>query len=608
MRLRAQSAEAKIGEEVEKTKELASLQIQLQTELKEANSKVRSATQERAKADQQVQELSNTLKGLTEAQQEAKKMTHLVEEPQNEHTRVINLHQEIAPLEEMVQQIPRLRQEISEKQKAIESLESRLEEAEAEAVSDRVEAMERDASKTAESDMNEVQVVKEESQRREIELAALKDRLAKIEEMSQRQTRPEQPSQDQVLAQGTLALPEYMITRDDSDLQAGLTPPVPSATPQQRREAGCSINFVNPQALPTRISETVRLQSKRNGNPSLGQSSITPKASHPVQITEPNFFRTQETTFVPESQPALGFQYEQSFGSVSSPLTEVDFIESLCEPYNESTYFGAEKAGRSSASFTNTAVNSKSNSQRGAPSSRPPSSSYGETMLLEVEEDLKDLERHHRNALQESSTQLSGAQSESTSTGGPPTRKTEGALGNGGPKSSCKTLKAKSKGDTSALSKRPSPQRLRSESQTQRNKTLALQERSLSDQNIAASPQRGILQEKHLPNSAAKRRLEDDEMSITSPSQGRCKRLKHNMSALEVKTPSKRKGSAFLGQMTSVTGTGRLSHPSMRTEGRKGSIIRTSAPAPSAGQHASQKSKKSLKAERYSARFNQDAA
>jgi uncharacterized coiled-coil DUF342 family protein len=473
----------------------------------------------------------------------------------------------------------------------------------------------------AESILNEVEVVKEESQRKDNELSILKNRLAKIEENSQQfsQTLIQWPSQDQDFSRGKMAV----MTRDDSDFQTELAvtePPVLDSAPQLRRKAARNVKFVNPQALQTRITETVRVESKGKGNPSSSQGFEAPKASHLVQITGSEILRTQETTFVPESQPTLSSRFEQplisaqSFGSMSSPLTDVGpFNDSSCEAQDESAYFGPEKAADGpSATFTKVPVNLKSSprlplgSQRDLLSSRPPSSSTGDTMLLEAEEELKNLGHHHTNSFQESSRQRVGAQPESSSPEGPPKRKTEGILGNGMGKLSSKTAKAKSTADIGASSKHPSPRRLRSESQTRPKNTMPLQERSPSDHNIPVSPQGGMLREKHLPNSAVKRRLEEDEMSVPSPSQDGSKRQKRSLSALEVKTPNNKKRSSLLDQVTPVRGTGRLNHPSMPTGGRKGSIIGTSAPAPGADQHTSKKSMKTSKTERYSARFNQD--
>ena len=136
---------------------------------------------------------------------------------------------------------------------------------------------------------------------------------------------------------------------------------------------------------------------------------------------------------------------------------------------------------------------------------------------------------------------------------------------------------------------------------------MPLGERASSDQNIPVSPLEGMLRDKHLPNSAAKRRLEDDEMSIPSSFHRDSKRLKRNLSALEVKTPTNQKGPSFLDQVTPATGTGRLNYLSMPIGGRKGSIVRTNAPAPCTGQHTNKKPRKNSKTDRYSVQFGKES-
>jgi hypothetical protein len=475
----------------------------------------------------------------------------------------------------------------------------------------------------AESILNDVRVVKEESQRKEIELSALKDKLAKMKEVSQQfsQTLARRPIQDQDPPQEMTSPSRQSMIGGDGYLQAGqdmIEPPALDAAPQLRCIAGRNVNFVNPQALQTRIAETAEVESIDMTNPSSREDFETPEASN-LRMTGSVVLRTRETTFVPESQPALDSRYEeppitaQSFGSISSPLTDLGhFADSSYEAHHESTYFAPEKApDQSSAIFTKVPVDFNSSprlrleSQRDPQSSRRPSSPIEDTMLLEAEEELKD-KQHQNNSFRESSTQRLGPQSSSPE--GPPTRKSEGIFGSGFGKSSSKTARAKTKADHGAFLKHPSPRRLRSKPQTRRKKTMPLQECAPSDRNTPASPQEGTLREKHLPNSAAKRRLEDDEMSLPSSSQGGSKRLKRDLSALEVKTPSKKGGSSFLDQGTLATGIGRLNHPSMPTGGRKVSVIGTTAPAPGAGQHTNKKARKNSKSERYSARFNQDAA
>ena len=228
-------------------------------------------------------------------------------------------------------------------------------------------------------------------------------------------------------------------------------------------------------------------------------------------------------------------------------------------------------------------------------------------MFLEAEEELRNLGQHGATAVQESSAQRCGSQFGSTSLGRLLAEKSRGTSRSRIQKPSSKTAKTKSKRNSSVSPKHPSPRRLRSGSQIRSKTIMPLGERASSDQNIPVSPLRGLLRDKHLPNSAAKRRLEDDEMSIPSSSHHDSKRLKRNLSALEVKTPTNQKGPSFLDQVTPATGTGRLNHLSMPTGGRKGSIVRTNAPAPCTGQHTNKKPRKNSKTDRYSVQFGKES-
>ena len=471
--------------------------------------------------------------------------------------------------------------------------------------------------------LNDAQVVKEESQRKEIELMALKDKLANIEETSQQllQTLTERLSQTHGASQRMVAIQDG-VTIEDRNFLAGLA--VTGASPrdlahQLRRQANWNGDLVHTQALQTTIAEIVHIDSKGRQSLTSGQIFDTTKSSHPAPIADPEILRTQETTFVPESQPVVDSPYEgfpidaPYFGSMSSPLANIgSFIASSDEVHYQSVYFGPEKVVDGSAStFTKVPADFKPSpglsvsSQKDPPSSRPPSSSCSDTMLLEAEEELRNLGQHGATAVQESCAQRSGPQSGSTSPGRPLAGKSGGTSRSRIQKPSSKTAKTKSKRNPSVSPKHPSPRKLRSESQTRSKMIMPLGERASSDQNIPVSPLRGMLRDKHLPNSAAKRRLEDDEMSMLS-SHHDFKRPKRNLSALGVKTPTNQRGPSSLDQVTPATGTGRLNLPSMPTGGRKGSIVGTNAPAPRTGQHTNKKPKKKSKTGRYSVQFGQE--
>jgi hypothetical protein len=340
-------------------------------------------------------------------------------------------------------------------------------------------------------------------------------------------------------------------------------------------------------------------------------------------VTELQILPTQETTVVPESQPAVDSHRGKisadapCLSDISSPLTDADrLVDPSYESHHESAYFTPQNvANESNTNPISVPVDFKPSPEfhitlgRGLPSiSRSPSSSTGDTMLLEVvEEEPKRIEKHDGRHFPDSSGQQLGPQGEANGPKRLPAGETDDIFGNKVTKASSKTAKAKkSRGGVGISSKHSSPRRLRSESQARTKQAMPLQERPPSDQNIPESPQGGMLREKYLPNSAAKRRFEEDEISVFSSSQEGSKRLRRDLSAVEIKSPSNRRGLSFLEQVTPATGASRLNHPSMPTGSRKGSIIGTKAPAPGPGQHLSKKSKKVPKTNRYSARFNLD--
>jgi hypothetical protein len=390
---------------------------------------------------------------------------------------------------------------------------------------------------------------------------------------------------------------------------------------QLRRQANWNDSLAHAQALQTAITEIVHIDPQAKQGLTSSQIFDTTESSHTAPIPGPEILRIQETAFVPESQPVADSPYEgfpievPYFDSMSSPLTDIgSFIESSDEVHSHSGYFGPEKVVDGSAStFAKVPANFRPSprlpvrSQKDRPSSRPPSSSYGDTILLEAEEELRNLAQHGAAAVHESSTQRSGPQSGSTSSGRPLGGKSGGTSRSRIQKPSSKSAKTKSKRDPNLSPEHPSPRRLHSDSQRRSKVIMPLGERASSDQNIPVSPLGGMLPDKHLPNSAAKRRFEDDEMSIPSSHDG-SKRLKRNLSALEVKTPTNEKGPYFLDQVTPATGTERLNHPSMPTGGGRGSIAGINAPAPGTGQPTNKKPRKNSKTDRYSAQFGKETA
>jgi hypothetical protein len=431
-----------------------------------------------------------------------------------------------------------------------------------------------------ESILNDVQVVGEERQRKGIELSALKDKLTKMAEISQQllQTLAERPSQTHGASQRMAAIQDRVAIDDTISLPRLAVIGVPSRDPahQPGREGNRNDSLAHTQELHTAITETVHFDSQ--GKQCLPSSQIfdTTEPSHPALVTGPEILKSQETALVPESQPVADSPYQRFppyLDSMSSPLTDIgSFIEPSDEVHSQSVYFGPEKAvdGPASTLPANFAPSSRGSirSPKDLPSSMPPSSSYGDIILLEAEE-LRNLDPHGTTTVLESSIQRPDSQFGSTSPGRSLGGASEGTTTPRIQKLSSKTAKIKGKRDPRISPEHPSPRRPRSKSQIKSKVIMPLRDRTSSDQNIPVSPLRGMLPEKYLAHSAAKRRLEDDEMSVPSSHDG-CKRLKRNLFALEAKASTNSTGSSFHEQATPATDTRCLGHPSMPTGDRKG--------------------------------------
>lgn len=542
--------------------------VSLQKQISMADSELKRLQSVKDVSDRKDQEMATLNERLRAAADKLNHFQALEEAISDKDEHILTLNRELDATKDTLKHLKGAQDANGRKDEEITSLKQRLE--------------------ATESYLNDVQAMKEESQRKEIELSALKDKLAKMETSQQLlQTLAERPSRTHSTSQQMTAIHDE-VTTDDTNFPTRL-----AVTGTSSRDP----------------AHQVRCQANRKNSFAHAQDLQT-------AINGPEIPRTQETTFVPESQPVADSSYKgfptdlPSFGSMSSPLTDIgSFIEPLDEVHIKSVYFGPEKvADRSASTFTKVPANFgpsphlPAKSQKDPPSSRPPSSSYGDTMLLEAEEELRNLSQHGATAVQETSTQRPGPQSVSSSLGQPLGGKSGGTCRSRIQKPSSKTAKTKSKRDPRFSPKHPSPRRVRSKSQKRPKVIMPLGERASSDQNIPVSPLGGMLPGRHLPNSAAKRQLEDDEMSM-SPSHDDSKRLKRNLSALEVKTPNNQKGPYFLDQVTPATGTGRLNHPSKPTGGRKGNIVETNVPAPGTGQRKNKKPGKNSKTDRYSVQF-----
>ena len=544
--------------------------------------------------DQEVRLLNEKLRAVEESLSRFRDLKKTVSEKDKQ---IVTLNQEVNAAKEGLKYFENVQNANDLKEKEIVWLKERL--------------------RAAEFSSDDVELMKEESQQKENELSMLRNRIAKMEETSQQssQTRPERPSQNYDPSQGMMAILQEITTVDDTDSQAApavTEPPVPDAKARLRCKAGRTVSFVNPPAVQTRLTDSVQVEHEPE------QDFEIQESSQAGQTTRLVIHRTQDTILVPESQPAADSQCGRSpvethvFDSMSSPLTDIGpLFESSYEAGDESAYFSHEKAVEGpTAISTRITPNLKSSpprplirTQRDPPSGRRPSSS--DTMLLEADEVHGILDQPHDSVFQDISTEKPGPLSRSTSPEGLSESNSRATPGYGAKKQSSKTIKAKYKGRAAVSSRHLSPRKLRSESQTRLKQGLLVQEHDPYDQDFPASP-RGTPREKHLPNSAAKRRLEDEDVHVPSSSQEGTKRLKRDLSASEVKTPSKRKGSSFADQVTPAAATGRLNHPSMSAGCRKGTIVGTNAPAPGAGQPTKKRSKKNPKTAQYEDRFGQD--
>ena len=466
--------------------------------------------------------------------------------------------------------------------------------------------------KIAESGAQGVQELRRESLRRDAEIQTLKRDLAKDVQESLPLGSVDAPGS--TVSQGVLPSEDTMRA-----LQEMSTPEIPESLTH-------ATNLVRPSSQ----ANLPRHRADRTGAFDVGASTvahlemipieklITPgiqvakeaTQNDPTAATQASttwkVSLTQETSCIPESQEAIEerLSHAEAKGTpsniTSSLLSEASTFEELIEDQEDrSVYFNtvrpsdllrsvskttpehtAEEPIRETKSKkpTNFSVNlarsaiSQRASQADSPSSRPPSSSYGGSMLLEQVEQMQN-----GGLMQSQSRAHHGAKNLKTTVS---TREVNAGYA------------------TNVAFRDPSPRRLRSESQTRRRESMPLMERTPSKLN---TPTRlpGILKETHQPNSAAKRRQEIEETSEVDSSQKSTKRLKRNHSAVEVKKLASKVG----GQPTSVSKT-HLNHPSLPTGSRKGSVIGTSAPAPGNAQQSAKKARKNSKNDRFAAQFN----
>ena len=554
---------------------------------------------------------------------------------------------EIASLSERLEQMQGIENENHRNAQEMASLNNRLNSAEEnlkqmqglELANDRKDqelASLKERLRFAEEASEQLASVEQESQNKDAQLATLLERLIKLEQTSQQPTQAgtTTTNQDDDPSQGTMLAFQSFRTPEDGTFLTQTRPnepPAPETATQPRLRANRSGGIVNQQTIVTTIIETslIDIQTREHDQSALGTPNL--EIGRLGHTTGSGFVETQEIILVPESQATTGSRDEEVHITAkgkegpSSPLSSLeDLIDSSDPVCDQSMYFapgtvfaehdltaadssrnGPKSTGREivPSEIEKIPVNFRSDagdsrrSQREPPSTRPPSSSYGEPMLLEHLEEIENQAQYSSSASQKAPTRH---QDPSIS---PefllPRECTDRVLPG-------KKERAARKAGSGPPSKKPSLRRLRSESRARAKMSIDLTERTPTDQNIPTTPRGGIIKENHLPNSAAKRRLETDDASMPSSSRDYSKRLKRDLSALEVPPTSKK--TLVFGQGPSTTNTNRLNHPSMPTNSRRGSIIGANAPAPGGGQQAIKKSRKSLKNDQYSARFGRRAS
>ena len=456
----------------------------------------------------------------------------------------------------------------------------------------------------AEQKLSRMTTVELESRQKDIEVLALQEKLIKMEHLSQQISQVENHELDPIpvdrLSQGTILALQGLSTPEFAQLhtvQLASEPQTRDTVYQTKQKADCTDASCSQFQDVEKSLEFPICDSQQLAVATYEKSLPICISRHSDLSPLPQVLRTQDTTSVPETQVDSEMQIQRVPVRAdverhsSSSLSDVGSIfESSSKDKEKSTYFprkgdvtdlegtrgqdldqgnGVQRVQRNPTSATKVAVNFGSSTvatpQRHeyCTISRPPSSSYGETMLLEDLEQLEDVILHPSPISGKASLHMS--------------------------------------------QKDPSPRRLRSASQARPARGTPLRERTSSERNIQTSPEESMRPEKHRPNSAAKRRLESDERSISSSLRSGSKRLRRDLSAVEVKNPAKSTPASLFDKMPRSGESSRLNHPSMPIGSRKGGIIAMHAPAPGVAQQGSGKrSRKGSKNDRYSARFGQE--
>lgn len=136
----------------------------------------------------------------------------------------------------------------------------------------------------------------------------------------------------------------------------------------------------------------------------------------------------------------------------------------------------------------------------------------------------------------------------------------------------------------------PTSRRLRSVSQPQRGPSTDSPENRLGDLGDRESTPL-IAREKHQPNSAVKRKIEQSESQQSS------KQLKRTPANLEVSIPRTSQGTSQRGEK---------SPPRRVVTFRRSSVVGTNAPAPEKSQKTSKSARRGSRQERYSSRFGKE--
>ena len=600
----------KLTKAEEQIKEAASIRSDLRQEV----DRLKEVEREHEKSIENSKTMEEKMKML---QEEAARLRHLERDSREKFDRVIQLESEMAAAQGLANEAKWLEEERTKKDTRISELKKRL--------------------KNTEQIAQKLEQMGKESLQKDQEIANLQGILAKVKTLT-RQAGEAQREEGQALPQNIkasqdaiLALRDLLKPQQGSGVDQGH--PENSPTFSLALQPGCRANRHGRAGFETSAvtaAETIIEEFQHKEQPEAAET-LAGQVDVNEQNVNPAAANTQDANYVPDSQPFFGatvdeaednFQsilnsssilidigdissppfYTQSrsanFGDKAAKATEGDDGPAMSDdqlPPKKDRLAKDKKPGSASKSSANAAGRTSSN--------LTPSSSHGEPMLLEQVEQLGEEESlpattFDQDQIQHSSDlgELDDCSARVRSTNGTEKdRSTSTDL-------DCRSSRI----HVSPQGNNPSPQGLRSGHQRESRNVTALLERTASEINSQATPKTGILKDHHRPNSAAKRHLPPEADAPTS-SQESFKRLKRDLSALEVKRPSQKKYSSVRGRSSPGKNAARLNHPNLPIGLRKGSVIGRSPPDQVPSKESGRKTRKGSKNGRHSALFGQGA-